>query len=466
MTHPAHTRSLIRQTVSITLAAQLLCALILCGAALMHERHTRFRALDMRLQGSSDSLLGTIQDAEDPEDNVLIDPAELSVPAEDVYAVYNQGGRLLGTSPGAPSQLAARGADGFRNVTVHGEAYRVLQREGLRIIDRAESNGVGLKRPVTILYASPERPVWHEIFEAAGFYVVAIAAATALTALLVTLLLRKALAPLTALASAAEQLSPPSLSFTAPASVLRIHELRPLAVVLTTAVERLRESFAKEQRFVGDAAHELKTAIAVVRSSVQVMMLKRRTEEEYKTGLLRVLDDNTRVEALVGQMLELARRDETGKQLASLLDLDAVVQTSILKLAPLAEERGVTLRAETTPDANVRLPYEAAEALLSNLVRNAIQHSDAAGEVIVKTRREASWVTLQVVDMGVGISPEALPHVFERFYREDTSRSRETGGTGLGLSICRSIVQTAGGEIRIESTQRIGTTVTATFRAA
>lgn len=432
----------------------------------MHERHTRFLALDMRLQGHSDSLLGTIQDAEDPEDNVLIDPTELRVARDDVYAVYNQGGRLLGTSTNAPPQLIQRGEDGFRDVRANGQPYRVMQREGLRIIDRTETNGVGLKRPVTILYALPERHVWNEIFEAAGFYVVTIALVTAVSAFLVTILLRRALAPLTTLATAAEQLAPPSLSFTAPPEVMQIRELRPLAAVLTTAVERLRESFAKEQRFVSDAAHELKTAIAVVRSSLQVMMLKRRSAEEYEAGLLRVLDDNTRVETLVGRMLELARRDETGHSAAGIVDLSTVVQTSVATLSSLAEHRGVTLNADTVAEANVRLPMEAAEALIANLVRNAIQHSRSAGVVTMKTHHAGSEVVLEVIDTGVGISPEALPHVFERFYREDSSRSRDTGGTGLGLSICRSIVHAAGGHITIQSEQHEGTTVTATFIAA
>src|ERR1700722_8596611 len=152
MQNEGKTRSLIRQTIGIVLGAQILCTALLCGAALLHEWHTRFRAFDVRIQGHSDSLLGAIQDAEDPDDNVTIDPTELKIPDEDVYAVYNQGGRLLGTSARASESLISRGKDGFRDLRTNGTSYRVLQREALRVIDRAENGGVGLRRPVTIVY--------------------------------------------------------------------------------------------------------------------------------------------------------------------------------------------------------------------------------------------------------------------------------------------------------------------------
>jgi signal transduction histidine kinase len=461
------TRSLIRQTVSIVLAAQVLCAVILCGAALVHEWHTRIRAFDTRLQGRSDSLLGAIQDAEDPDDNVMIDPAEVNVPREDVYAVYNQGGRLLGSSANAPSALIERGKDQFRDVRVNGSSYRVLQREALRVIDRAESDGVGLRRPVTILYASPEGQVWHQILEAARFYLVAIALAAMATVFLVAFLLRRALRPLSALARAAANLSAPALEFEAPSSAIEVRELRPLADVLTDAVTRLRESFAKEHRFVGDAAHELKTAIAVVRSSVQLLMLKKRTSYEYSAGLDRILEDTQRVEGLVGQMLQLARLEEGSSANVSPLDLGAVAESVAAQLKPIADTRGLEIQVKSAPDLFVKLTSDSAEILVSNLLLNAMQHSKPFSPVSLSVGQVSSGgVRLEVADRGDGIGPEALPHIFERFYREDRSRSRDTGGTGLGLALCKSIVDGAGGTIAVESTRNVGTRVEVTFSAA
>ncbi len=460
-------RSLMRETIGIVVAAQLLCAAVLCGSALLYERHIRLHALDISLQGRSDSLLGAIQDAEDPDDNVMIDPAELDLPSDDVYAVYNQGGRLLGTSRAAPAALVTRHADELRNAQVGRTKYRVLQREAMRVIDRAENKGIGLKRPVTIVYASSESHLWHEIFEAVRFYLVGIVLATALTVILVALLLRKALYPLTELAQSAEQLSAPALVFTAPPSVTRVRELRPLAEVLTDSVGRLREAFVREQQFVGDAAHELKTAVAVVHSSVQLLMLRRRTVEEYAAGLQRVLEDNRRVEALVAQMLQLASLEEASSDDAPATDLGKLIAETLEHLRPFAEERGVSLHFAPSPGMQVRLSPERGNILISNLIMNAIQHSPSGREVEVSLSMEKPGeVMLKVADDGYGISDDALPHIFKRFYREDRSRSRDTGGTGLGLSICQSIVHAAGGRIAVASSPGKGTDVNVIFMVA
>ncbi len=461
------TRSLTRQTIGTVLVAQMLCAAILCGAALMHERHTRLRSFDTQLQGRSDSLLGAIQDAEDPEDNVTIDPAELKLPAEDIYAVYNQGGRLLGTSANAPAALIARDRDEYRDMRVNGASYRVLQREALRVIDRAEFKGGGLRRPVTIVYASPERHVQHEILEAARFYLITIALSAMLTVVFVAGLLRRLLRPLSELAEAAAHLSAPALDFKAPRSALQTRELRPLTNVLSESVGRLRESFVREHRFVGDAAHELKTAIAVVRSSVQVLMLKSRTEEEYRSGLDRVLEDTQRVEALITQMLQLARLEEVSSEGSKMSDLGKIAHEVAGLLRPIANDRGLHVNLDLSTDLHVCLSPESAEILISNLLLNAIQHSKPASPISMSVRKnESGGVCLEVEDRGVGIGSEALPHIFERFYREDTSRSRETGGTGLGLAICKSIVEAAGGRIEVESVRGVGTKMSVTFMSA
>jgi signal transduction histidine kinase len=458
--------SLTRQTVTIVLTAQVLCALALSGAAVLHEGHTRLHAFDVRLQGRSDSLLGAIQDAEDPDSAVRIDPTELALPDEDIFAVYNQGGKILGSSINAPGPLIVRTTDGFREVSFNGVHYRVLQREALRVIDRAEYGADGLKRPVTILYASPETHIWHEIFEAVSFSLLAIFLAAAFTVGCVVLLLRRALRPLSDLAAVAARLSPPLLEFEPPLSVLQIQELRPLAEVLKSAALRLREAFEKEHRFVGDAAHELKTAIAVVRSSIQLLMLKRRTQDEYAAGLERVLEDNIRVETLTAQMLQLARMEESSRGTDIPLDLGQAAKQVVRQLEPVATERNLQLLSDCLPDLMVRLSQESAEILISNLLMNAIQHSHPGMSVVVCVRKQRGMIALEVADSGTGISQDALPYIFDRFYREDRSRSRDTGGTGLGLAICKSIVEAAGGTIKVASAPDVGTTATVIFSAA
>lgn len=459
-------RSLKNRALAVVLVAEVLSAMAFSGAALLHERRTRLHAFDMMLQGRSDSLLGAVQDAEDPEDNVRIDPAELQVAPRDVYAVYNLGGRLLGSSEGAPAELIERHEDGFREVHAEGHDYRVFQRHALRIIDREENGGVGLQRPVTILYAAPIDHLWHEIVEAATFYLLVGLFLLAVTAGLMILLLRRVLQPIQELAIQAASVSMTSLRFEAPPSALALSELQPLAQTLSTTVDSLRQAFEKEHQFVSDAAHELKTAVAVVRSTIQVLMLKSRSLAEYVDGLERLLVDNNRVEDLVSQMLQLGGIEGARQSDLVATDISRSVHRAVENLRIFAEEHTIDLLTSIADDITVRLPLGQAETLVSNLVVNAVQYSICGSTVEISLVRRDNSAVLQVRDEGAGISPDAQPHVFDRFYREDASRSRDTGGAGLGLAICKSIVDKSGGSISIESVKGIGTTVTAVFRLA
>jgi signal transduction histidine kinase len=457
------TRSVLRQTILTILLAELVCAAAFTSTALLHEWRIRRRALDVTLQGRSDSVLGAIQDAEDPETNVTIDPHELNIPQRDIYAVYNQGSRLLGSSKNAPSELIQRRGDGFSTRVLHGQSYRVLEREGLRVIDRAEHGVDGLQRPVTILYAMRSDRVWHEVLEAASFYVGLSVLLIFGTAMLMVVLLRRALRPLEELAIAASTVSIRTLEFVPPDSALQFRELQPLAITLSTTVRGLREAFESQRRFLGDAAHELKTAVAVVRSSIQLMMLRPRTTSEYAQGLATVLNDNMRVEDLVSRMLSLARMEERDNRVLSPIDFATVVQKAVLHLKSFADTHHVNLKEHIEAPMPVRMAAEDVHVLVANLVVNAVQHSSPGAIVELRMERQEKSAILRVRDYGTGISMEALPHVFERFYREDRSRSRETGGAGLGLSICKLIVEGAGGAIAIESKLGDGTNVTVTL---
>ena len=457
------TRSVLRQTILAVLLAELVCAAAFTSTALLHEWRIRVRALDVTLQGRSDSVLGAIQDAEDPETDVTIDPHELNIPERDIYAVYNQGSRLLGSSKDAPSKLIQRRGDGFSTRVLHGQSYRVLEREGLRVIDRAEHGVDGLQRPVTILYAMRSDHLWHEVLEAASFYVGLSVVLIFGTAAVMVVLLRRALRPLEELATAAGTVSVRTLEFVPPASALRLRELQPLAVTLSTTVKGLRESFESQSRFLGDATHELKTAVAVVRSSIQLMMLRPRTSSEYQRGLETVLNDNLRVEDLVSRMLSVARMEERGNVILSPVDFAAVGENAVLHLKSFAETHHVNLEERIDAPMFVRMAAEDVHVLVSNLVVNAVQHSSPGAVVELRMDRQEKTAILRVRDYGTGISSEALPHVFERFYREDRSRSRQTGGAGLGLPICKLIVEGSGGTIAISSTPGDGTSVTVTL---
>lgn len=462
-------RSLSRRAVALVLISELLCAIAFSLTSLWHERRIRMRAMDTQLQGRSDSLLGAIQDAEDPDDNVMLDREELSLPGEDAWAVYSGQGKLLGRSGDPTTYLTGTHGSGMRDVRSGRREFRVIERQGLRIIDRDETGGIGLRRPVTIVYATPMRHLNHEIWEAAEFYIAISLLLLLASGVILILSLRKLLQPLDELAACAAGVGTRSEMFTPPQSALEIRELRPLAEALSASIGRLRHALDLQHRFVSDAAHELKTAVAVVRSSVQLLRLRERTRDEYVHGLDRVVEDNQRVEQLVLRMLTLGRYEEQHGDDRGATDLTASVERTLESLTPWTESRGVHVMQTAKGLLRVALAEDAADTLVSNLVMNAVQHSPAGAEVRVRVDQDsdpANEILLTVEDHGAGIPPESLPHVFERFYRDDRSRSRQTGGAGLGLAICKSIVEGAGGAIRIASELGKGTSVTARLKAA
>jgi signal transduction histidine kinase len=430
--------------------------------AIGHEMHGRRRAYDVMLRGRADSLLGAVQDAEDPEDNVTVDPTELVLPAQDVYEVLSPSGRVLGHSPassaGLLAALSSPRAPGYFNFRAGREHYRALRFDGVRVIDR-EVNG-GLRRPVTVLYAAPTWYLWREAVEAAQFYLVAGALLLAVTGIALVWFLRRRLSPLQELAAIAGRVSTRSWEFVPPAAVLRTTELAPIALSMEELLKGLQLAFERQRQLTGDAAHELKTSIAVLKSSLQLLSMVPRTAEQYEAGLEGLQLDSERMEELVSRMLTLARLEEAPVELRESCNLQSIVREVAERLRPLAELKQVVLEVSAVEPSAVAMPSGDAQLLCSNLIVNALQHSAANGRVSVVVQALDGVTQLRVADQGEGIPEAALPHVFERFFRADRSRSRSSGGAGLGLSICKAIVERSSGTIHIQSNVGTGTEVT------
>ena len=279
------------------------------------------------------------------------------------------------------------------------------------------------------------------------------------TGVLMAWLLHRGLAPMRELAIEAEKISIHRWSFQAPESAVETRELAPLASALFAAMQRLEASFSQQRRFVSDAAHELKTAVAVVKSSLQLLAMRQRTTEEYAAGVEVSLVDCERMEEIVARMLTLARAEQLqSEHAAGTADLAAAVASTAEHFQSMAELRWVTLTLAANEPAFVSLSSEECGLLCSNLLLNALQHSPPRTEVKVLLHADVDTVELRVEDHGDGVDPELLPHVFERFSRGDPSRSRNTGGTGLGLAICKAIVEKAGGMVALESEPGHGAT--------
>jgi signal transduction histidine kinase len=457
--------SITHRLIATILLLELLAALSISGAALVYERHVRFRSFDVMLRGRADSLLGAVQDAEDAQDNVMLDGTEVNLPGEDIYQVQDAGGRILGHSAnwtGPSTDLLTAKTGKMQRVSVRGKHYRALRIEGLRIVDPGDKGG-GIPRRVTIFYGAPVDHVWGEIWEAVGFYAVTSLSLLAISGLLIFWLLNRGLAPLRELAAEASGVSVDSWNFVPPPRARMIKELAPLTVALETVLAGLEHSFLQQRRFVSDAAHELKTAVAVLKSSLQLVTLKQRTAIEYERGIERSQLDCQRMEETVAKMLTLARVEANSVPAAVATDLSEVLRQVSQQFESMAELKRLQVLVLAEGPVMVDIEPEQLQLLCGNLLLNALQHSPAGSAIRAVVQQDGTQAELAIEDDGEGIAAQDLPHVFDRFYRGDPSRSRNTGGTGLGLAICKAIASRWQGTIDIASDLGVGTKVMVRF---
>ncbi|HEY4313566.1 MAG TPA: ATP-binding protein [Pirellulales bacterium] len=248
-------------------------------------------------------------------------------------------------------------------------------------------------------------------------------------------------------------------------------ELDQLSATINRFLDLIAEYLDRNREFVANAAHELRSPLAAIQSSVEVALNSDRTIDEYKDLLSDIVDECSSLGKLVNQLLLLAESDAGSMQIdTKAVALDRLTKHSVDMFQGAAEERGVDLHFGRFESLPVRGDAQRLQQVVNNLIDNAVKFTQSGGSVTVDLShdRDRARAIVQVRDTGMGIPSDDLPHVFERFYRGDKSRQRENqpGGTGLGLSICQSIVQAHGGKMEIQSTLGKGTTATVYLPAA
>jgi heavy metal sensor kinase len=237
-------------------------------------------------------------------------------------------------------------------------------------------------------------------------------------------------------------------------------ELGRLAAVLNDTFAKLDAAFAQQVRFTADAAHELRTPVAVVLSDTQHALARERTAPEYRETIEVCQRAARRMEGLIESLLTLAQLGAPTQAMApTVCDLAEVAREGMEAIRSLAVERKVTIATDLAAAPCVADAGKMSQ-VVTNLLANAVKYNRDGGEVRVATVANGASVRLTVSDTGLGIAAEHLPHIFERFYRGDPSRNRETGGAGLGLAICKTIADAHGGRITVESEPGAGTTFT------
>ncbi|MGH9392579.1 MAG: sensor histidine kinase [Terriglobales bacterium] len=462
-------RSLRFRLLAGVLAAQLVLAVGLVWAGIAFTRRQLERAFDAGLQGRLLSVAALVRYPEVGHgllfDASLLPPARRRHPA--YYQVRSQTGAIVAdTFPQGVALPAPRMNSRYWTFRVHQTPYRGVAAAALPVMDAEEMRATP-PQTLEVFYAAPIVDMQEEV-AAAGFAI----GATSLVLLLASLLLAawiigRELEPLRALARQAAAISPRNWRFEASPAIAATSELRPLTEALERMLARLHDAHQQQRAFLADAAHHLKTPVAVIKSSLQALLQRPRERDEYVAAAQASLQDVERLEHLLQRMLRLARLEQSSDSAAApraLAEVGASCQAALERVQPLARARQVALQGRGL-EAGFRLCADAddLELVWVNLLENAVLHSPAGAAVEIACTGTDAAVQVTVRDQGPGIPSSELPHLFERFHRGSDS---PPGGFGLGLAIARAIVQAYGGAIAVEPQSAPGATLRVRFPLA
>jgi heavy metal sensor kinase len=312
----------------------------------------------------------------------------------------------------------------------------------LRIADKAYDVQIGA--PMDDFYDAVNRFRWVLLLSVPVLVLVASAGGYWLS--------RKAVAPVGEIARAAQSISEHELSRRLP--ILNTgDELQSLSLTLNEMFGRLESAFKRITQFTADASHELRTPVALMRARTEVALRKQRSEAEYRETLLRIHQELERTSALIENLMTLARADSGSEPLhVAATNLNEILLEISEPARLLAEGKSIQYDQqlpETVLYVNGNAP--SLRRLYLILIDNAVKYTPREGRISVVLNTTDGAAVTEIRDTGVGISATDIPHIFERFYRADESRSRESGGTGLGLSIAKWITEAHQGKISVAS---------------
>jgi signal transduction histidine kinase len=447
-------------------------SLLTVGLILVGVSDTFWRllsTLDTSMQAHAMSVAALVRYTEDATGNVYFDntllPSSIDPNHPDLFAVWADRSGLVARSENWPKELEIPGGpDHHWNFDWNNVPYHALRANHVPILDREEGKAF---RPqtLTIFYAAPTIRLRMQVRRAGAFIALAGLLLLGITVLLALRGIRRDLRPLQNLAQQAGRVSAQNWELRLPEEVSQIEELRPVTQSMKQMLERLQRSFEQQRQFLGNAAHELKTPVAVLKSTLQSLAQRPRTSEEYRAGIQESLEDLQRLEQLLQWMLRLARAEQWAqgalRRDLEVIDINATCEEAIERTRSLAHARKTSIHLSTNGPVPLRADPEDLHLVWVNLLENAVRYSPEGSKVEVAVARNnggTAQVTFQ--DHGPGIPPQDLPHIFARFYRGDRSRTRATGGFGLGLAIAKALVEAYGGTISAESEAGQGTRMT------
>lgn len=271
----------------------------------------------------------------------------------------------------------------------------------------------------------------------------------------------RALQPVAAITQTAQKISAENLSHRIDMK-LPEDEIGQLAQTFNAMLERIDRAFERERQLTSDVSHELRTPLGMLKTQLSLARSRPREAAALLQMMAEMEGDVDRMTRLVEQMLTLARVEQRGLTQLEPVDCAQLLREVVAELQLSAQEHDVVLQLTLPPQVDFFLLADAARLrqVFVNLIENGIKYSPEGRVVQITAVRHWQQIAISVTNEGAGISPENIPHLFERFYRVDDARARTTGGFGLGLAITKAIVEAHGGSIAVESKIDAGSTFT------
>src|SRR5438132_3883400 len=270
----------------------------------------------------------------------------------------------------------------------------------------------------------------------------------------------KALEPVAALGRAARGIAVSNLDRRLPMRGTQ-DELDDLAGEFNETLARLEKAVDEMKQFTASISHELRTPLAVLRGEAEVALMQSNSADQYRRVLASQLEEFEKLTRMINQLLILARAESGDVAIVSEpVNISSMTQSLAEQLEPVAASKDVSISCNCDPEVILRGDAAWVERIILNLADNAIKFTPTGGHVQIKLSRADSSAILDIADDGIGISPDDVPHIFERFYRADPSRSNRADGAGLGLSLVKWAVDQHRGSIQVESTPGHGTRFT------
>ena len=434
-----------RLTAWYTLALAVMLV-VYATATYIAVRHEFFEQLDDELHDDFESAQSFLTLAADGRIAWSGDPhREVDRDADRWIDVWSAGGESIyrsgASDVSAPSPFARTTDQSlYESIATNGSRWRTL----------TGAAAVG-GHAVVLRVARSEDQVRRQLWEVLTVLVFGLPLIVALAGAGGYVLARRALAPIDHLASAAHRITAARLHERLP--VPNPHdEIGRLAAVINETLERLESSFDQLRRFTADASHELRTPLSVVRGLAEIRLDGTRTPAEYKDALSSILEEVDRLTHLVDTLLRLSHGDAGSVRLSrEPVDLGDLARDVASSLAILAEERGQRLVIDAADGVTVSGDRLVLREAIMNVVDNAIKYSPPASTITVGVRHEGDDAVMTVADQGPGIPEDVRERIFDRFFRLDEGRSRDSGGTGLGLAIAKWAVEVNGGRISVDA---------------